>query len=675
MFAEILLPQKVGKNKDTLTYKVPGALTEKLRPGTMVDIELRNRKTRGIITGFHHHEPDYKTKEIIDIASKAPHMSPWQIDLLFWLSNEYFAPLYKTIKLFIPSSISKKKKLLEWTPHEIDHEWETRKLTLTPDQEKVLKTILETPKKKILLHGITGSGKTEIYRRIAENTLQKDQQILILVPEITLTPQAFQNFQQEFGNNIAILHSQLTGKQKENYWYRIYHGETKIVIGSRSALFAPFKNLGAIIIDEEHEPSYKQDQAPRYHAREVAFTMSKLLNIKVILGSATPTIESYYAAQQGEYELVELKQRIQHEEPTSLPQVTIVDLREEIKKKNYSIFSEKLAARMKQKLENNEQTILFLNRRGAASAVLCRECGHIEKCEQCDVALTYHKHLTVEALNLPAERLICHHCGKIKKVPTACPNCQSAFIRYIGLGTQKIEETVIKDYPTARVIRADRDTVQHHENFADIYNRFKNHEADILIGTQMIGKGLHLPQVNLVGVVLADLSLTIPDFRSAERTFQILTQVAGRSGRQGSKGEVIIQTYLPDHYAVQASAQHDYQKFFEQELAIRKAFQYPPFTRLIKLTIVHEKSEKAALQAKKIFDTLNEEKSKQENGGSTYTVTMYPAFIHKLQNKYRWNILIKGENPSSLLHRSKTNSPELFEDTMIRIDVDPLATS
>lgn len=675
MYAEILLDQKVGKDKDTLTYRVPQKLAKSLGLGSIVEIPLRNRKTRGIVAKFHEHEPSYQTKEILDISEKAPHLRPWQVELIFWMSGYYFCPPYKILKLFFPANITKKKKLHDWIPYEETQTETGKKLTLTPDQENAVKTILSTEKQTVLLHGITGSGKTEIYRRIAESIIKKDQQILILVPEITLTPQTFQNFQQEFGDNIAILHSQLTAKQKENYWYRIFHGETKIIIGSRSALFAPYQNLGAIIIDEEHESSYKQDQAPRYHAKDIAFKMSKLLDIKVVLGSATPSIESYHQAVEGNYELIELNERIQHEGPTTLPKITVVDLRDEIKKKNYSIFSDTLGEKIQEKLKGQEQTILFLNRRGAASAVLCRECGHIEKCEQCDVALTYHKQFSVEDLNLPAERLICHHCGKIKKVPVECPNCRSVFIRYIGLGTQKIQEVAAQDYPSARILRADRDTVQHHDSFANIYNAFKNHEADILIGTQMIGKGLHLPQVNLVGVVLADLSLTIPDFRSAERTFQILTQVAGRAGRRGSKGEVVIQTYLPDHYAIMATANNDYKGFFDEEMKIRKAFNYPPFSKLAKITVVNVKPENAHQKAKKLFEVLNEENATPDLQNLPTAIALYPAFIHRLQNKYRWNILLTGQNPSLLLKRAQEKNPEIWDDNGIRIDIDPLSSS
>lgn len=675
MFAEILLPQKVGKDKDTLTYRVPQNLSNTVERGSIVEIELRNRKTRGIVANLHEHEPTYKTKEIIEIAARAPHLKAWQVELLYWISDYYFCPLYKVLKLFFPTAITGKKKLLTWIPQEHSIAPDNQKFTLSEEQQQALSTIFNTEKQTVLIHGITGSGKTEIYRRITEKTLEKGQQILILVPEITLTPQTFQSFQEEFGNTIAVLHSQLTAKQKEQHWYRIYHGEAKIIIGSRSALFAPFQNLGAIIMDEEHEPSYKQDQAPRYHARDVALKIAQLLKIKVMLGSATPSIETYYEAQKGTYELVEMKNRIQSTEPTALPQIKIIDLREEIKKKNYSIFSELLQEKIAGKLKSNEQTILFLNRRGAASAVICRECGFIEKCDDCDVAMTYHKQISVEDVTLPAQRLICHHCGKIKRVPTVCPNCESTLIRYIGLGTQKIEEAVRDMYKEARVLRADRDTIQKHNSFEILYDSFKNHEADILIGTQMIGKGLHLPQVNLVGVVLADLSLTIPDFRSAERTFQILTQVAGRAGRQGLKGEVIIQTYLPEHYAITATANHDYVGFVANELKIRKAFNYPPFSRITKLTIVDLKPEKSYQRAKKIFEILNAEKKDPELQNAPISITMYPAFIPKLQNKYRWHILLTGENPSLLLKRVIKKNPEIMEEIGIRIDTDPLSVN
>ncbi len=680
IYAEILLSRKVGTNTNTLTYRVPDGLKAVLQKGNIVGIGLRNKKTRGVVASIHEHKPAYETKEILEVVQKAAHLSPWQIELLFWMSDYYFCPPHKVLKLFFPNTISQKKKLPQWLPNAEEtlcqNQGREQKilfptLILTTEQEQTFETILKTNKKTILLHGITGSGKTEIYRRLAANQIQQNKQILILVPEISLTPQTFQNFREEFGNAIALLHSQLTAKAKEKHWYDIYHGEAKIIIGSRSALFAPFADLGMIVMDEEHEFSYKQDQSPRYHARDVAIKMAELLGIKCVLGSATPALETYYNAAQGHYELVTLKQRIQKQNIVTLPAVTIIDLREEIRKKNFSIFSELLIQKITEKLEKQEQIILFLNRRGAACAILCRECGHIEKCDNCDVAMTYHKNLTVERVILPAQRLICHHCGSIKNIPLLCPKCDSAFIRYIGLGTQRIEEEIKKIFPKARILRADKDTTSQRGSFEKLYNAFKNHEADILIGTQMIGKGLHLPQVSLVGVILADLSLTIPDFRSAERTFQILTQVAGRAGREAKKGEVVIQTYLPENYAIQKAIEHDYAGFFEEEMKVRKTFAYPPINKLIKLTFIDKDAKKCLQKAKNMLDILNETVQKNDLKNAVTSITNYPALITRLKNEYRWHILITGQNPALLLKGVSENGSKILHDVDVRIDVDP----
>ncbi len=704
MYAEILLTQKLGPNINTLTYRVPDSLAEKLQKGNIVEIGIRKKKTRGVVASLHEHTPAYETKEILEIVQKAAHLHPWQIELLFWMSDYYFCPPHKILKLFFPNAISQKKKLPQWQAHEekttcqnqateqrfLFHGTEQRflfhTLILTTEQQQAFETITEQKsspptKKTILLHGITGSGKTEIYRRLAEHQIQQNRQILILVPEISLTPQTFQNFQEEFGDAIAVLHSHLTAKSKEKYWYDIYHGEAKIIIGSRSALFAPFANLGMIVMDEEHEFSYKQDQSPRYHARDVAIKMAELLGIKCVLGSATPSLETYYNATQGHYGLATMKKRIQQQKSdiVALPAVTIVDLREEIRKKNFSIFSELLIQKIKEKLDKHEQIILFLNRRGAAGGVVCRESRKGEKCDRCDVAKTYNKHITVERIILPAARLICHHCGSIKNVPVLCPKCGSAFIRYIGLGTQRIEEEIKKIFPAARVLRADKDTTSQKGSFEKFYNAFKNHEADILIGTQMIGKGLHLPQVSLVGVILADLSLTIPDFRSAERTFQILTQVAGRAGREAKKGEVIIQTYLPENYAIMASVEHDYIRFFEEEMKVRKAFAYPPLNKLIKLTFIDKDAKKCLEKAKNMMDILNVTIQKMADPpadvekSAVTSITNYPALITKVQDQYRWHILITGQNPSLLLKNIPENGQKLLHDPHVRIDIDPIS--
>lgn len=672
MYAEILFSQKVGTSKDTLIYKVPESLEKAVQKGKIVEIPLRNKRLRGVVAKIHHNQPDYPTKEILELAKEAAHLQEWQLELISWISDYYFCPAHRVLKQFFPMTISQKKHLPAYQSNSLHTDWNAKKLTLTVDQKRAFETIMETDKQIALLHGITSSGKTEIYRRLAEKQLEQDKQVLILIPEISLTPQTFEAFEAEFGSSVAVLHSQLTTKTKERFWYKIYHGEAKIIIGSRSALFAPFANLGLIVMDEEHEFSYKQDQAPRYHARDVALKIAELLKIKVVLGSATPSLESYHQATQNNYKLVELKQRIHHKNSVQLPAVTIVDLREEIRKKNFSIFSEVLREGIAEKLSNERQIILFLNRRGAACAVLCRECGHIEKCDNCDVAMTYHRQISAEQLILPAERLICHHCNKIKKIPVLCPKCGSTFIRYLGLGTQRVEEETRKLFPKARILRADRDTVKQRNSFEKLYKAFKNHEADILIGTQMIGKGLHLPHVSLVGVILADLSLTIPDFRSSERTFQILTQVAGRAGREAQTGEVIIQTYIPESYVIQKSIKHDYQGFFEEEIKIRKSFAYPPFNKLIKLTISSKDAEKCLQKAANILGVLENTNKTIKNAAAS--IASYPALISKIQNMYRWHILITGQNPEMLLKNLPENAKKLLYDKSIKIDVDPMSS-
>ncbi len=658
-FAEIVIPQKVGSN-ETLTYQLPEK--SEIQIGNIVTIPLRNRQVRGVILEIHTKKPSYPTKSICSKVENAPHLAPYQIELLKFISDYYFCPLYKAIKLFLPPGIINKKKInlpeKQYFKDEIE-----KPFKLTDEQQAALENVAKSDKQTILLHGITGSGKTEIYRRLTEKILHKGQQTLILVPEISLTPQTVHNFECKFGKNIAIIHSRLTPKQKADQWLHIYQNHTPIIIGSRSAIFAPFQNLGLIIIDEEHEDSYKQEQAPRYNTVTVAQKICSLLDIKLILGTATPSVESYFKASQGEYELIEIRNRVNHQ-TASLPDIEIVDLREEIKKKNFSIFSDRLHFSIKENLGKLEQTILFMNRRGAASAILCRDCGHLEKCPHCNIAFTFHNKIHVENSILPAQRMICHHCGLIKRLPETCPNCDSLKIKYIGIGTQKIEDQTRQDFPNATILRADRDTTKGREQFNQIYQQFKNKQADILIGTQMIGKGLHLPAVTLVGVVIADTTLTIPDYRSSEKTFQLLTQVAGRAGRE-KPGRVIIQTYLPDHYVITATLNNDYLGFFNRELKIRQELRLPPFSRLIKLTISDKDQEKVYFRAQSLQQKL------QAEAGEELQINSYPALIPRLKQQYRWQILISGSTPHSFLKNFVCQN-KLEDD--IRIDVDPIST-
>lgn len=655
-YAEILLPQKIGPEDKTLTYEIPQPT---LKVGQLVEVPLRNKTAKGIISRTHNTKPSYATKKITKIVENAPHLAEWQVQLMFWIADYYFSPLFKALRLFLPASLVKKKSLKSPLPVE-DRPFEIKfKHALSDEQKNAVKTIKKTDKKVCLLHGITGSGKTEIYLHIVEECLKAGKQVLILIPEISLTPQTRERFESHFHEPVVAIHSQLTSRQKEQAWQRIHKGEARIIIGSRSAIFAPFQNLSYIIIDEEHDGSYKQDQTPRYNTIDVAKKMADLLDIKIVMGSATPSLESYYRAKQGEYELIELSQRPTRENLT-LPKAKIIDLREEIRAKNFSIFSEALQQKLAEKLENKEQVILFLNRRGAASAVICRMCGHVVNCPGCDIPMTYHRRITVEEGVYPAERLVCHHCGQLHKVPTACSQCGSHSIKYVGLGTQRIEEEIQQLYPLARVMRADRDTTQKRGQFKQMYQAFKRGEADILVGTQMVAIGLHFPQVNLVGIILADIGLTIPNFRSSERTFQLITQVAGRAGRE-KDGDVIVQTYLPNHYAIQAAANHDYQGFYEREITLRKELKQPPFARLIKLTIKDLANDKALHRTLKIFHEL------EAMNDDRHEINYFPALIPRLHNQYRWHVLLSGPDPAHILRKAKDLEG-------VAVDVDPLSS-
>ncbi len=667
-FAEILISQKIGFDKETLTYQIPDNLS--LEIGNLVEISLRNKNTIGLILNIHNNQPQFQTKYIQDKVNDIFHLTKTQVNLLKFISQNYFSPLYKTLKLFYPSIVFNRKKKYQFKKPQESTIISPSNLILTTEQNNALKIIKNTNSSTILLHGVTGSGKTEIYKRLALEQIKENKQVLILIPEISLTPQTVKNFEKQFGKNIAVIHSKLTPKSKLNHLINIAQNNCQIIIGSRSAIFSPFQNLGLIIMDEEHEDSYKQEQSPRYHTKDIAIFLSQNspLKPKVILGSATPSIESYFEAQKQNYLLVEMPHRLpQANQQNSLPKIHLIDLREEIRKKNYSIFSELLKEKINETLNKKEQIILFLNRRGNSSAVICRDCGYTKKCTHCSVALTYHSKSNKNSTT--QERLICHHCGRIFAIPKTCENCSSHLIKYIGLGTQKIEQELNTLFPQAKILRADKDTTKNKNDFEDIYNNFKKSNADILIGTQMIGKGLHLPNVTLVGIILADTTLSIPDLRASEKTFQLLTQVAGRSGRT-KPGEVIIQTYAPQHFTIQNVLNHNFINYYQQELHHRKENFYPPFSKLIKLTIEDKDQKIAYNKSQNLFQKLQE--FKNQNMDLIYDINVFPALINKLKNKYRWQILLNGNNPSQFLHNFFLIN-NIKDD--IKIDVNPIHTT
>jgi len=509
-------------------------------------------------------------------------------------------------------------------------------LTLTDEQEKALQAVVNAMDSHLpetfLLHGVTGSGKTEVYLQAIQHCIQQGKEAIVLVPEISLTPQMTNRFRSRFGEQVAVMHSGLSVGEKYDEWRKVHEKKVKVVVGARSAVFAPFENVGLIILDEEHESSYKQEDSPRYHARDVAIWRSRYHQCPVILGSATPSLESYARARKNVYKLLALKERAMKQ---PLPKVEIVDMREELKKGNRSMFSEKLVEGIQSRLEKKEQIVLFLNRRGYSSFVLCRDCGTVMQCENCDISLTYHRY---------NERLKCHYCGFEQPVPTICPECGSDHIRYFGTGTQKVEEELTKLFPEARVLRMDVDTTKRKGSHEAILDDFGAGKADILLGTQMIAKGLDFPNITLVGVLSADTSLHLPDFRSAERTFQLLTQVSGRAGRAEKPGEVIIQTYTPEHYAIQFAKEQLYEPFYEREMMMRHAADYPPYYYIALVQVSHEDLMVAADYAKKCADYL---RSNLSFNASIIGPTT--AGIVRLQNRYRYQCLIKYKIEPNLI--------------------------
>jgi primosomal protein N' (replication factor Y) len=541
-------------------------------------------------------------------------------------------------------------------------------LPLTSAQQAALHTILHPRDGEsghvILLHGITGSGKTEVYLQALAAVIARGERGIVLVPEIALTPQAMARYAGRFPGRVALLHSGLSDGERLDEWRRIRAGAVDVVLGSRSALFAPLEHIGLIVVDEEHEAAYKQDRVPTYSAREAAVKLGRLAGAAVVLGSATPSVESYWLASQGAYRLVELRERAPSGAAdgaaAGLPPVTVVDLRAELRAGNTSILSEALCRALRETLERGEQAILFLNRRGTASSVVCRECGYVAQCRRCDVSLTFHA----------AERaLLCHYCGRREAPPRVCPVCQSASIRYFGLGTERVEAAVKRQFPRARVLRWDRDTARTRQAHEELLRAFAERRADVLVGTQMIAKGLDLPAVTLVGVVSADVALFLPDFRASERAFQLLTQVAGRAGRGEAPGRVLVQTFNPEHFCIQAAARHDYSAFFAAEVAARQRYAYPPFRRFVKWTYEHADRYTAQIEATVLAERL-EALIHLEGWEETDVVGPAPAFLERLRGRYRWQVILRSPDPRAALRAIAGES----QPRGWSVDVDPAAT-
>ena len=500
-------------------------------------------------------------------------------------------------------------------------------ITLTNYQTEAINSINLTDKQVTLLHGVTGSGKTEVYLNLINSTIKSGKTAIMLVPEIALTPQMLKQLRARFGDNAAILHSGLSTGERFDEWWRIRNGEAKIVIGARSAIFAPVENLGLVIIDEEHDSSYQSEQSPRYKTLDIAVFRANYNNAKIVLGSATPSIETYLSATSNVYNLVTMPERI-NKKP--LPEVLIADMKREVRRGNSTMFSSILREELSNCLKNNKQAILFLNQRGYSKSVICTECGHVYKCDKCDVSLTYHAE---------DDSLLCHYCGEKYKMITSCLNCGSKYLRYNGTGTEKIVYELKKMYPDAKILRMDRDTTATKEGHFKILQDFAEQKADILVGTQMIAKGHDFPNVTLVGILDADQSLHFSDFRSGERTFQLITQVAGRSGRSTEQGKVVLQTYTPDNFILSQAIKYNYQKMYQHEISIRRATGFPPFTDIIRVMVSSEDDDKAVLATKDLYAKIGA--YREENQNLFRFLACMKAPIKKIQNKFRYQIIMR----------------------------------
>lgn len=727
LYAEVIINSEALEIDRPFTYKVPEEFNNEIKIGQIVKVPFGkgNKTSEGFILNLKNDDNiKFKTKNIAAILVKDPVIDEDDINLIEFLREKTLCKYIDAFRLLIPVGImkgakAKKKRVIvlknedlsniknpdgykkiveffktnsgKYTKSELINEhsisqYKLNKLienevlsieeesvfryndrvynkdsakTLTIEQENIIREYINSDDKMFLLKGVTGSGKTEVYMKLVERVLLEGKSAIILVPEIALTPQMIERFKGRFGVNVALFHSKLSDGERFDEWFRVKEGKAKVIVGARSAIFLPAKNLGLIIIDEEHENTYKSEQNPKYQTKEVAEYLSELKGCKVILGSATPSIETYYRALTGEMKLLELNSRVDNK---AMPPMKVIDMRNELKGGNKSLFSRELFIAIQERLKRKEQIILFLNRRGFSTFVSCRSCGYVFKCDECDISMTYHKN----------GLLICHYCGKTKREPRECPKCHSKYVKFFGAGTQRVEEEVKKYFNNVRILRMDVDTTRDKHSYERIYNTFKNGEADILIGTQMVSKGLDFKNVTLVGILAADMSINIPDYRAAERTFQIITQVAGRAGRGDKQGEVLIQTYTPQHYSLQYAVNYDYEGFYEKEFTVRAMMKYPPFGKLFLINGTSKKEELLKNFMHKITMMI---KPLVENCLDIEILGPIPCMISKVKENYRWQIVIKGEfdsyfskNIKEILYDENKN---VYNDIRISMDINP----
>ena len=625
---------------------------QKLNMGQRVRVPLGKKQVNGLVVAKEPNPLQYKNiRDILEIDDHSPALSGQRLEWLKWMSEYYHYPLGLIAELNF--SHDKFLKPNKEDPESLSHSsFSSKMVKLTLEQKQCVESILKQPSFQVhLIHGVTGSGKTEVYKEIIAHNLARGLQVLVLLPEIFLSPQIFSRFSESFPHQIALLHSQIPKKQKRKLWNQLVSERKKLLLGTRSALFCPLPRLGCIIIDEEHDSSFKQEDKFRYHARDSAIVLAKELDIPIILGSATPDFSSYQKALEGSYKLYELKKRAFQQK---LPKVSIVDLKKQSNKDRPFWLSEILFEKMKETLCSGRQVALFLNRRGQARAFFCRECGHIRKCLNCDISLTLHKH----------NFLLCHYCSYMERKPSHCPSCKGTDLLEKGIGTQKIQEVVEKYFPNYQTFRADRDSIGSSEEIEQFMEVVEKQQAHILIGTQMLAKGLNFPSIYLVGLILADMDFHFPDFRAGERSFQTVLQMAGRAGRT-SFGEVILQTFNPSHFSIHFAKQHDYKGFFREEIKSRKSLSYPPFSRLCLLQIDSLKEKDGQLFTKELAC-----QARELSFPKIKILGPSPAPLMRVKNRYRFQILIKGKSHPFLDSFLKAFLPKIPKRSFLQVKVD-----
>jgi len=644
-------------------YEVPDSLAGELMIGKRCWVNFGVRRLIGYIVGISDTTDIQKTKPLLDIIDKEPILNKEMFELTKELATHYLCSWGEAIEAAVPSSLKKGKTTVR-PRTEDDYSYVKKTTPLSPTQEQkdaineIARAIEEDVHKVFLLHGVTGSGKTEVYLQVISRVIEKGRSCIVLVPEISLTPQTVERFKERFSERVAVFHSRLTAGQKYVEWKKLKEGICNIVVGARSAIFSPVKNLGLIVVDEEHDTSYKQQDVPRYNAVDVAIMRARRNNAAVILGSATPSLESYFRAENNQHTLLELKERI-HKRP--LPEVHLVDMREEHieRRRRRIIFSRLLREQIERALRENQQAILFLNRRGFSTYANCKKCGHVEKCNKCNVALNYHS---------DKKSLVCHYCNYQKDLVQVCPICKGAYIDYFGFGTQRVESELHRYFPSTSISRMDTDATKKRLSHKTILKDFARGKTQILVGTQMVAKGHDFPQVTLVGVILADTALNLPDFRAGEHTFQLLTQVAGRAGRGVSLGEVVIQSYVPNNYTIVSAIKHDYKAFYKKEIALRRELTLPPYSHLIKLTVRSYKEQRA----KEVSLDLARHILKKRHSSMIDLSGPSEAFVYRLRRQYRWNIILKVKELESFnkILKQRLKDFKRPSGVVISIDVD-----